>query len=139
MVVYVKVVTDDGKNNLLYTSFAGGIGAQAFGYGAAGKSTTDPTGLSEGLDDECSSQDGDYSRVPLSNIVDTNLNRIRMEMIFDTTNITNTTEINEIGIVDRETLLEGIFFCICRIPMMTKNSDNQLRIVITATITEIES
>lgn len=136
MVAYVQVITNDGKNNLLYTSFAGGIGAEPFGYGAAGKSTTDPTELSEGLDDECSSQDGDYSRVPLSNSVDTDLNRIRMEMVFDTTNITNTTEINEVGVVDRNTLLQGIFFCICRIPMMTKNGDNQLRVVITATVSE---
>jgi hypothetical protein len=134
MVAYVKTMTNDGKNNLLYTGFAGGIGAQAFGYMAAGKSTTDPTELSEGLGDECSSQDGDYSRAALANTIDTDLNRIRMEGVFDTTNITNTTEINEIGIVDRETLNEGIFFCICRIPMMTKNADNQLRIVITATV-----
>jgi hypothetical protein len=132
---YVKVVTNDGKNNLLYTGFSGGIGAQPFSYGAAGKSTTDPTETSISLGDECSSQDGNYSRVPLTNIVETDLNRIRMEIFFDTTNITIPTEINEIGIVDRSTLLEGVFFCICRIPTMTKSADNQLRIVITATIT----
>jgi hypothetical protein len=137
MTVYAQVVTNDGKNNLLYTGFAGGVGASPFGFMAAGKSTTDPTEGSDGLVAECSSEDGDYSRTILTNQINTDLNKITMEGIFPITNITNTTEINEVGIVDRDTLLQGTFFCICRIPAMTKNGDNQLRIVITATLESV--
>ena len=137
MTNYIQVVTNDGKNNLLKTGFAGSQGALPFGYMALGKSTTDPTEASTSLVSECSSQDGSYSRLPLTAVFNTDLNRVTLDATFGITNITETTEINEVGIVDTDTLLSGTFFCICRVPTMSKNSSNQLRIVITATLESV--
>lgn len=138
MTSYAQVVTRLGKNNLLYTGFSGSIGAEPFGFIAAGKGTTDPTEESDSLDAECSSQDGNYSRAQLTTIdFDEQLSRVILEGIFPIENITTDTTINQIGIVNTSTLLQGIFFCICRIPPMTKNGDNQLRVVVTATIESV--
>jgi hypothetical protein len=133
----IEVVTDDGKNNILYCAFSGAVGANQFSHMAAGKGTTDPTIESTALDDECTSADGNYSRALLSNTFNSDYTRVKSEAIFDLTNITESTIINEIGIVDRDTLGEGVFYCICRIPAMTKSSENQLRIVVTSTLEDV--
>ena len=135
--VNVEVVTYDGMNNVLACAFSGTVGANPFGYMAVGKSTDTPDETSTGLGDECRSADGDYARVALSNTPVTDERKIQMEGVFDVDNITSSTTITEVGIVDRETLLEGVFFCICQISSMTKSSDNQLRILISATLESV--
>lgn len=136
--VNVEVVTYDGINNVLACAFSGMVGANTFGYMGVGKSTDTPTEESTELGDECTSADGDYARVALTNTFDTDLRKVEMEGVFDTTNITSSTTITEVGVVDRETLLEGVFFCLCQISSMTKSSDNQLRILISATLESVE-
>jgi hypothetical protein len=114
-----QIIIDDGKNNLLNTGFTGTGSslANSFSLMAAGKSTNSYDSDSHGLGAECTSADGNYFDI---------------EGIFDTTNITNTTTITEIGIVDNQD--PGTFYCLCQLPPMTKNSSNQLRIVVTVLV-----
>ena len=77
--VNVEVVTYDGMNNVLACAFSGTVGANPFGYMAVGKSTDTPDETSTGLGDECSSADGDYARVALSNTPVTDERKIQME------------------------------------------------------------
>jgi hypothetical protein len=129
-----QIIIDDGKNNLLNTGFTGTGSslANSFSLMAAGKSTNSYDSDSHGLGAECTSADGNYFRAPISITPYPTLNRIDIEGIFDTTNITNTTTITEIGIVDNQD--PGTFYCLCQLPPMTKNSSNQLRIVVTVLV-----
>lgn len=133
MTIYVQQVLKTGKNNLLATGFTG-ITANEFGYMAFGKSTITPTESgTTALGQECSSSDGSYTRVSLVNTADTDNRRVTSEAILPTTNVTNSTTITEVGICDTSTLSSGIFFCVCQIPPITKNSDKSVTITITTT------
>lgn len=124
----VGVITNEGKRNLLNVSF--GLGGNAYTKMAVGKGSEAPTVESMGLNSECSVADGDYARVDLVSIQDAEDFIIKSEGTFPTTNITNSTIIKEIGIVDRDTLGEGVFWCICQIDDTEKDSGKQVKFTI---------
>jgi hypothetical protein len=129
-----NVITDDGKNNLLNVGF--GLGGSPFLYMAVGVGTEAPTNASTALNSECTITNGDYSRVTLINTADTDEFMIVSEGTFLTTNITNNTTIREIGIVDTDTLEEGVFWCICQVADTVKDSTKQVKFTIYSTMLE---
>lgn len=126
----VSLITKVGKNNIWATGFYGGSG-NVFRYGAAGKGATSPTEESTSLNSECTAGDGSYARVELVNTFETVNKRIKAEMTFPTTNITNSTTIKEIAIFDATT--SGIPFCICQIPDTVKDNTKQLKFTVLGT------
>lgn len=133
MTTYVQQVLKTGKNNLLATGFTG-ITGNEFGYMAFGKSTNTPTEAgTTALGQECSSSDGSYARVPLTNTADTDNRRITSAGTLSTSNITKSTTITEVGICDTSTLSSGVFYCVCQVPPITKDSTKSVTITITST------
>jgi hypothetical protein len=124
----VGVITNEGKRNLLNVAF--GLGGNAFTKMAFGKGSEAPVAESTGLNAECSIADGNYSRVDLVSIQDEVEFMIKSEGVLPTTNITNSTIIKEIGIVDRDTLGEGVFWCICQVDDTEKDSSKQVKFTI---------
>ena len=126
--VLVGVITNEGNRNLLNVAF--GLGGNAFTKMAFGKGSEAPVAESTGLNAECSIEDGNYSRVDLVSIQDEVEFMIKSEGVLPTTNITNSTIIKEIGIVDRDTLGEGVFWCICQVDDTEKDSSKQVKFTI---------
>lgn len=124
----VSVITNEGKRNLLNVAF--GLGGNPFTKMAVGKGSEAPTPESTSLNAECSAADGNYSRVDLVNIQDEEEFMVKSEGFFPTTNITNSTIIKEIGIVDRDALGEGVFWCICQVGNIEKDSTKQVKFTI---------
>lgn len=131
---YTQVITKDGKNALLAIAFQLG---DRFTFGAFGKSSVAPTEAdSHGLGQECSAAtELGYARVALSNIVANPDSRsITVEATLPKTNITVATDITEFGIVTLAT--NGVFFCICQIPKITKTGDISITVSVTTSIKE---
>lgn len=127
---YVQQVLQDGKNNLLATGFYGPT-ANEFRYMAFGTSTNAPTESgTHTLGQECTNSD--YLRVELTNTVDTANRRITCQGTLPTTNITASTALTEVGICDASSG-NAVFYCVCQIPQITKDSSKSVTITVTST------
>lgn len=127
-----SITTKGGRNNLLALGFLGtGTG---FGYMAVGTGLVDPTDSSTTLNSECidGGTCGDYARSTLSNVEDEANARITSEATFDTTNVTASTDLTELGIVNAET--EGDFWCICTFPAINKDNTKSLTFTVITTL-----
>lgn len=128
----VSVITNDGKNNLLNVGF--GLGGNPFLYMAVGVGTEAPSEESTALNSEVS--DLSYTRVELVNTPDTDLIMMSSEGTFLTTNITTSTTIKEIGIVDTDVIGTGIFWCICQVEDTEKDDEKQVKFTVFSTMVE---
>lgn len=126
----VNVITDAGKNNLLNVGF--GLGGDPFIYMAVGVGTEAPSAASTALNSEVS--DVSYTRVELVNTQDTDEIMMISEGTFLTTNITTSTTIKEIGIVDTDVVGTGTFWCICQVEDTEKDSSKQVKFTIYSTM-----
>ena len=131
----VAIITNSGKNNLLNVGF--GLGGLPFTKMAVGKGLEAPTKTSVSLNQECTSADGDYTRVTLVNTPYEDSFMIKSEGTFPTTNITEAdTVITEIGIVDNDVLGTGVFWCIAQVENTEKDSEKQVKFTIYSTMTD---
>jgi hypothetical protein len=133
--VATAVVTNDGLNAFLTNTFPTELGAVLYGYMALGTlaSTFDDEDTALGSECNPATQTG-YERVALTVTRSPETNSIQLEGLFDLTNISVSTTIKELGVVNTDVLGEGTFFCLCRIPDMPKYDDLQLRFVVTISV-----
>ena len=131
-----ELVTKTGKNDMLYGTFASATQITKYGFMGIGTNGGSYNTTDLSLGQECNVTDNlGYARVTTTNTFETETNDVKLEGVFDINNITNDTTINEVGICDTSDLGETTnWFCLCKISPITKNSNAQLRIVITVTV-----
>lgn len=127
-----SITVKAGRNNLLALGFLGtGTG---FGYMAVGTGLVDPADSSTTLNSECvdGGTCGDYERATVSSTADEANGRVTSEATFDITNVTASTDLTELGIVNAET--DGDFWCICTFPAINKDNTKSITLTVITTL-----
>ena len=128
----VCVITDSGRINQLSVMF--NKGGTPFQFMAVGKGLTAPDKESISLNQECGPSDGEYSRVAIETTIYPDKFMAKSVGIFPVDNITESTTITEIGLVNTDVIGTGDFWCICQVEPTEKDSAKRVQFTVYSTM-----